>query len=221
MKFTEMQLALMEGGHSLDGSNPVKPMQFIRELTEARLIKTRGDLRFTYNEVCEHLYLIILALDFLSRLKQGKPLAKKYASATAGYINYTEFKVNGTDLYNLIYFVTEKPELVEKIFNSSEAKKARERTQLPQMELNRWLLKIDKDESRDIYFLMRIEQALNISGSDSKDIRRMLSFKNPTQQDLHIISARLLNAFRQKTPLLDLRQDLEQVLSGGKYTYIG
>ncbi len=216
-----MELALMEGGHSLEGYVKPKQMQFIRELKEARLIKAKGDLKFSYSEVCEHLYLIILALDFLSRLKQGKPLAKKYAAATAGFINYTEFKVSGTDLYNLIYFVTEKPEFIEKIFGSADAKKLREKTHLPQMELNRWLLKIDKDESRDMYFLMRLEQALNVTSSESKDIRRMLSFKNPTQQDLTIISARLLNAFRQKTPLLDLRQDLEPILSGGKYAYIG
>ena len=221
MIFSDMQRALMEGGHSLEGYTIPKHLQFIRELKEARLIKTKNDLKFSYSEVCEHLYLIILALDFLSRLKQGKPLAKKYAAATASYINYTEFKVNGTDLYNLVYFVTEKPEFIEKIFGSADAKKLREKTQLPQMELNRWLLKIDKDESRDMYFLMRLEQALNVTSTESRDIRRMLSFKTPTHQDLHLISARLLNAFRQKTPLLDLRQDLEQVLSGGKYTYIG
>ena len=114
MIFSDMQRALMEGGHSLEGYTIPKHLQFIRELKEARLIKTKNDLKFSYSEVCEHLYLIILALDFLSRLKQGKPLAKKYAAATASYINYTEFKVNGTDLYNLVYFVTESPSLLKR-----------------------------------------------------------------------------------------------------------
>jgi hypothetical protein len=221
MIFTDMEKALMEGGHSLEGYTKPKSMQFIRELKEARLIKDKSDIKFSYSEVCEHLYLVILALAFISRLKQGEKIAKKYADQTASYINYNEFKTNATDLYNLIYFVQEKPEFIEKIFSSGDAKKLREKTHLPRMELNRWLLKIDQSESRDMYFLMRLEQALNITNSEGKDIRRMLSYKNPTSQDLSLISARLLNAFRQKTPLLDLRQDLEQILSGGKYTYIG
>lgn len=214
-----MQIALMEGGHSLEDRK--RKMSFIQELKEARLIRTKDDLKFSYSEVCEQLYLIILALDFLSRLKQGRDLARNYAAATARYVNYSEFKTGGTDLYNLIYFVTEKPEFIEDIFGSGDAKKLREKTHLPQMELNRWLLKINNNESRDMYFFMRLEQALNVTSSESRDIRRMLSFRNPTQQDLSMITARLLNAFRQKTPLLDLRQDLEQILSGGKYTYIG
>ncbi len=219
MKFTDMELALMIGGQSLEDIKP-KQMQFMKELKEARLIRDKTDVKFSYSEVCEHLYLIILALDFLSRLKQGKKIAKKYAEETAGYINYSDFKVNATDLYNLIYLVQEKPEFIEKIFSSGDAKKLREKTQLPRMELNRWLLKIDNND-RDPYFLIRLEQALNITNSESRDIRRLLSYRNPTAQDLNSISVRLLNVFRQKTPLLDLRPELEQILSGGKYTYIG
>lgn len=214
-----MELALMEGGHSLESVKP-KQMQFMKELKEARLIRDKDDLKFSYSEVCEHLYLVVLVLDFLSRLKQGKAVAKKYAAQTAAYVNYSEFKVNATDLYNMIYLVQEKPEFIEKIFSSGDAKKLREKTQLPRMELNRWLIKIDSND-RDPYFLIRLEQALNITNSESKDIRRLLSYRNPTAQDLNSISTRLLNAFRQKTPLLDLRPELEQILSGGKYTYIG
>jgi hypothetical protein len=33
-KFTELELALMEGGHSLDKENKPSKMQFIRELSE-------------------------------------------------------------------------------------------------------------------------------------------------------------------------------------------
>jgi len=220
MMFSEMELALMSGGHSLEGYKKTTLTPFIKELHEARLIRTRGDLKFSYTEVCEHLYLIILSLEFLSRLKNGQDIAKKYARATASYINYSEFKTTATDLYNLIYFVQETPENVGKIFSSEDAKTLRMKTQLPRMELNRWLLKLTDPNSKDLYFFMRIEQALNITSSEIKEVRRILSFKNPSESDLKSAAYRILNIIRFRMPLLDIRQDLETILSGSKLDYI-
>jgi hypothetical protein len=218
--FTEMERALMAGGHSLEGYAKPKHMQFIKELHEARLIRTRNDLKYSYKEVCEHLYLIILALDFLSKLKRGQDMAKKYARSTASYINYTEFRTSATDLYNLIYFVDEKPDTVRQLFQSDEAKTLREKTHIPRMELNRWLIKLTDVGSRDFYFLMRMEQALNISSSELKEIRRMLSFTSPTDSDLKNVAYKIVNSFRSRMPLWDLRQDLESVLTSGKLDII-
>jgi hypothetical protein len=195
-------------------------MEFVKELHEARLIRTKGDLRYSFSDVCEYLYLIILTLDFLSRIKEGRKIAERYAQNTASYINYTEFRTSATDLYNLIYFVEETPERVEEIFGSEDSKKLRLITQIPRMELNRWLLKITDPQSRSLYFFFRLEQALNVKSSEIKDLRRMLSFKNPTDQDLRIISYKILNLFRHKMPLFDLKPELEQILGQGKYTYI-
>jgi len=220
MIFSDMQRALMEGGHSLAEYKKPILMPFVKELHEARLIRDRADLKYSYTEICEFLYLLILSLDFLSRLKQGRSTAEQYARTTAGYINYTEFRVNATDLYNFIYFVQAEPDTVQLLFGNEDSKKLRMKTQIPRMELNRWLLKIADPSSRDLYFFMRLEQALNISSSELKDLRRILAFQNPTDSDLRMISARILNLYRQKIPLCDFRFEVEQVLSGGKYTYI-
>lgn len=195
-------------------------MDFIKEIHEARLIRTKGDLRYSYKDVCEHLYLIVLTLEFLSRLKEGRSVAEKYAQATASYINYTEFRMNATDLYNMIYFVQEDPAKVQELFGSEDSKKLRQITQLPRMELNRWLLKVSDPQSRTLYFFFRLEDELHIQSSELKDIRRMLAFKNPTSQDLQIISYKILNMFRHKMPLFDLKPELEYILGSGKYTYI-
>jgi hypothetical protein len=193
---------------------------FIKELAEARLIRTRDDLRYSYKEVCEHMYLIVMTLEFLSRLKKGRDVAKKYAKSTASYINYTEFRTSATDLYNFIYFIQETPDNVRRLFQSDDAKQQRERTQLPQMELNRWLIKLADHDSSDFYFLMRLEQALNISSSDLKEIRRVLSFRNPVDSDIKHLSYRILNSFRSRMPLWDLKQELETILSGEKLDII-
>jgi len=221
MIFTDLERAVMEGGHSLEGvAKTQSSKSFIRELHEARLIRDRADLKYSYTEVCEFLYLVVLSLDFLSRLKEGRPIADRYARSTAGYINYTEFRVSATDLYNFIYFVQADPDTVQLLFGNEDSKKLRMKTTIPRMELNRWLMKVADTQSRDLYFFMRMEQVLSISNSELKDIRRMLAFQSPTASDLRTISSRILNFYRQKLPLFDLRPDLEQVLSNGKYTYI-
>lgn len=195
-------------------------MDFVKELHEARLLRTEKDLKLSFAEVCDNLYYIILALEFLSRIKQGKGLAERYASLTASYINYTEFRTAATDLYNLLYFVQETPAEVENIFNSEDARRLREKTQLPRMELNRWLINITSPYSRDMYFIMKVERSLNITSTDLREIRRLLLYKSPSDTDLNIMATRLLNFVRFKMPLLDLKTDLEQVLNNRKYTYI-
>ena len=193
---------------------------FIKELNEARLIRSREDLKYSYKEICEHLMLVLLTIEFLSRIKEGKDLAETYARTTASYINYTEFRSSATDLYNFIYFVQADPDEVEKIFKSKDARELRLKTQIPRMELNRWLMQVSDNQSKDLYFFMRLEQALNIQNGDIKDIRRMLAYYNPSNSDLQQIAYRILNILRNKIPTFDLRFEAERILSNGKYTYI-
>jgi hypothetical protein len=216
--FNDMELAVMSGGHSLEGYKKSTLVPFITELHEARLVRTEQDQKQSYTEVCENLYLILLSIEFLKRTKGGAKLADDYARKTAGYVMYNEFRANATDLYNMIYFVQADPSRIEKIFNSPDSKKLREKTHIPIMRLNRWLLNIQKE---DIYFFMMLERSLGINNSDLKEIRRMLSYNNPTDSDVNAIAARILNALRYKLVLLDIRPEIESVLSGKKITYIG
>jgi hypothetical protein len=218
MIFSEMELALMAGGHSLEGYKKSSLIPFIKELHEARLVRTEQDQRQSYSEVCENLYLVLLTLEFLKRVKGGQTIANRYASSTASYIMYNEFRTSATDLYNMIYFVQADPDRVEKIFNSPDSRKLREKTHLPIMRLNRWLMNIQRE---DIYFFMMLERSLSINNSDLKEIRRMLSYNKPTDSDVNAIAARILNALRYRLVLLDIRQEIESVLSGKKITYIG
>lgn len=213
-QFSEMELALMIGGQSVNDLYPrPKMMSFIQELKEARLVRAETDMRMTYADVCEGLYLCVLALEFLSRLSAGKKTADDYCQKTSMFPNYNEFRLGGTDFYNFIYFVSAKPERVEKIFNSAEAKRIREKTFLPVMALNGWLHSILRDSNRDNYFFMNLENTLNINSSILKDIRRMLSYKDPVDSDVQAIAVRILNAFRQKLPNIDLLPDLERTFS--------
>lgn len=189
-------------------------MDFIKELKEARMLRSESDLKLTYTSACELLYLSVLTLEFLSRTKQGRSEVEKYAKNTAVYSNYSEFRAGATDLYNLIYFVQADSARVEKIFNSEDARKLRERTHLPTMALNGWLHSLSSgDSSRGVYFLMQLEQALSINTSLYKEIRRLLSYNNPVDTDINNMASRILNAYRTYMPMFDLLQSIEQVLN--------
>jgi hypothetical protein len=217
--FSDLEIATMAGGHDITDLRKKQPMMsFIRELTEARMIFKQGDLRHTYSEVCENLYLCILTLEFLSRINQTRDFAKQYAQRTTSFYNYNEFRANGTDMYNLMYFVTTPADNVKKIFNSEDAAKLRESTHLPLMALNGFLVSLTNPGNRDIYFIMRVEAALRISNGSSKEIRRLLSHHNPAQSEVQNLAYRILNEFRNRMPMFDLMPDLERKLTG-KLTY--
>jgi hypothetical protein len=188
-------------------------MDFIRELKEARMIYKESDLKFTFTETCENLYLVLLTLEFLAHNKQTKALAERYAKQTTSYYPYSEFRSNGTDLHNLMYFVSADPAKVEHIFNSPHAKDQRQRTHLPLMALNGYLNSLTNSGNRDIYFIMRVEQALGITNHGSKEIRRMISHHNPSDSDITSLSYSILNEFRNRMPMFDLMNDLSQHLS--------
>lgn len=191
----------------------VQLTNFIKDLYESRMIRSEGDLKLEYSEVCANLFLTVLTIDFLSRTQKGLGIAKEYANRTASYINYSEFRSSATDLYNLIYFVQANPSTVEKLFNSEDSKKLREITHLPRMELNRWLMKIDSEHVKDLYFFSRLEQALHITDSSLKDIRRMLQIKSLNSSDVRTLASKILAEYRRRIPTFDLRNQIEQVLT--------
>lgn len=213
--FTDMEKALMAGGQSIDHKpKNTGMMSFVQELKEARMLLKQNDIRLTYQEACEDLYLCILAVEFLSRIKQTQDLARRYSQQTTSYYNYEDFRANGTDMYNFIYFVSTTPARVEKIFNSPDAARQRERTHLPIMALNGYLTSMTTTGNRDMYFIMRVENHLGVTNGNSKEIRRLLSYDKPTQSDVTNIASKLMNEFRSRMPILDLLPEMQQKLAG-------
>lgn len=189
-------------------------LNFIKELKEARLLHSENDVRTTYTETCENLYLALLALEFMAHCKETKSAAKKYATETTKWgVEYREFRTSATDLYNLIYLVSTSPARVKHIFKTDDAGIQREKTHLPVMQLNGYLTSLTNTGNRDIHFVMRLEQALSIKNSNSKEIRRLLSYHNPTASDLTHLSYRLLNEFRNRIHSFDLLADMEKHLT--------
>lgn len=214
MMFTDLELATMAGGHSLEGHTHKGKMSFMRELSEARLLMNPNDIKTSYNDTCENLYLVLLAIEFMAHCSQTKNVAKRYAQETVKWgVEYKEFRSSATDLYNMIYLVQAPPAKVKAIFKSDDAAGLREKTHLPLMQLNGYLTSLTNSGNRDIYFLTRLESILGIKNSNSKEIRRMISYHNPTDSDMRTTAYRIMNEFRNRLFTLDLMPEMEKFLT--------
>lgn len=189
-------------------------MEFVKELTEAKLLYRIDDLRTSYNDTCENLYLVLLAIEFMAHCKQTKDAVKRYAQETVKWgVEYKEFRTSGTDLYNLIYLVQAPPDKVRAIFKSDDAAGLREKTHLPLLQLNGYLTSLTNSGNRDIYFIMRLESILGIKNTNSKEIRRLISYHNPTDSDIRQTAYRIMNEFRNRLFNFDLMPQMDQFLT--------
>lgn len=212
--YTDMELAAMYGGHSIEDFNRRTRMSFMKELTEARLLTNLDDIRTSYNDTCENLYLTLLAIEFMAHCKETKSVIKKYSQETVKWgVEYKEFRTSATDLHNMICLVQAPPSKVKAIFKSDDAAGLREKTHLPLLQLNGYLTSLTNTGNRDIYFLMRLETVLGIKNSNTKEIRRLLSYHNPTDSDIKQTAYRIMNEFRNRLFNFDLMQDMEKLLT--------
>jgi len=190
-------------------------MEFIKEIHEARMTRGDSNLRLlTYSDCKERAYLTLLCLEVLRRFPKYAPRAVNYAKKTKDR-NYDYFKVHATDLYNFVYFLLGDEEALGKLKDPGAASRMRKITQFPQFAFNRYIAKLDSGsapDSNDQQTLVGIENALKISNSDYKAIRRsVFNFDRLNKTDQKKLVTRLLYAVRAKLRASDIISDLEQL----------
>lgn len=191
-------------------------MDFIKELHEARLTRQGGALKtLSYTDCCERAYLTMLILEVLRNFPETYPIAKGYAKKTSGHDNYKHFRMNGTDLYNFVYFIIGDDDALDKLKDPGAAKRMRKTVTLPVMAFNRYVSKFAQGRSsnmQDQQDFINIETALGITNSDYKTIRRQLfGFNNISQRDRKKLVTRLVLAARAKLRTSDIIQYLEEL----------
>lgn len=193
-------------------------MDFIKELYEARM--TRGDnnqRELTFNDVCERLYLSICILDLVYKYPQYKMDVMKYAKATSGWPNYTNFRPTASDLHNFIYFATGNEEVMQKLKDPEAAWRLRQTRTIPVLKLNRYLTAISYGRTldrADKSFLFDIETTLGIDNSDYRRTRRdIMNWDKLNGSDRRQAATRLLLASRAKLGNSDLHPILERLVN--------
>ena len=177
--------------------------EFLTDLQEARMTRNADNQRrLTYTDCRERAYLTLLMLQVMRHYSSHRDLAAKYAYKTVMYRDYQRFRVDGTDLYNLFYFITGNEAALGKLKDPGAAAIERKKTFLSVGKLNGYLRSIGSGNTPvlvDYEKLAIIERELNIRNSDYKELRRRLvSFDTDTPKERQTTITRLLFAGRAK-----------------------
>ena len=191
-------------------------MEFIKELHEARLTRQGGALKtLSYTDCCERAYLTMLILEVLRNFPETYPIAKGYAKKTSGHDNYKHFRMNGTDLYNFVYFIIGDDDALDKLKDPGAAKRMRKTVTLPVMAFNRYLMGLASGRAsnmNDQAVFVSIENSLNIINTDYRDVRRnIFNLQRLATADKKKIVTRLLFAVRAKLRSSDIIEYVEKL----------
>lgn len=177
--------------------------EFLTELQEARMTRNADNQRrLTYADCKERAYLMLLMLQVMRYYPNHRITAGRYAYKTVMYREYKRFRVDGTDLYNLFYFITGDETALDKLKDPEAAMADRQKTFLSIGKLNGYLRGLgsnDKPMSRDYEILSILERELEIRNNDYKEIRRRLvTFDTDTPKERQTTVTRLLFAGKVK-----------------------
>ena len=190
--------------------------EFLSELQESRMTRNaRNQRMLTYSDCRERAFLMLLMIHVMRYYKKHRIPAGKYAYKTVMYRDYTKFRIDGSDLYNLFYFITGDETALGKLKDPGSAALERKKTFISIAKLNQYLRSAgsyDKPDKNDIAFLKIIESELKINNSDYKNIRRRLStFDTDTQKERQTTVTRLLFAGRTKLSDSDFLQEFTKL----------
>jgi hypothetical protein len=190
-------------------------LDFLQQLEEARMTRNDQSVKvLTYADCCERLYLTLLILELLKNFPNATSVVRDYARKTID-VKYERFKMNSTDLYNFIYFVTGDERALGKLKDPGAAMRSRQSTTLPLDALKAYLRSISSGSTPNpTQLFVRLENVLNVSNTDYKTIRRnVTNWTQLTNDKRRVIVTKLLYATRAKLRSSDIIDDLEKFAS--------
>ena len=186
-------------------------MDFLKDLHESRMTKDNGSSqKLTYTDCGERLYLTLLALETMRQYPQFSLPVQKYCKKTAGFELYKFYRIMGTDLYNLVYFLVGDDSAQKKLKDPEAAIKLKNKTKLPVAAINRYINEVAQGKTPTLItkMFLDIESSLNITNSDYKGIRRGLNdFPKLNLQEKKYLVTRLIFAVRAKLRSSDIADD--------------
>jgi len=142
-------------------------LEFIQELTEARMFRNRDTLSGkSAADLAKISFLSLLALEIMRTLNPS--YAKKYALDTISYENFKSMRNNATDLHNLLSVLNNQIDYTGKIQSDPTVS-------IPALQIKRYLRDMEntrKDKSLDRQFFYKLESFLKITDPEYKELRR-------------------------------------------------
>lgn len=189
-------------------------MSFIKELTEARALRTKRGLNLSAEQIAENIYLSVLSLQAMRYDPNTASQAAEYARKTLQYQDFSNIRSTATDLHNWVAVFNNPERYAEQIGPVGRAS-------MPVMQFRKYLRDLSQGKSNpnlEKQFLMSLERNLGISNGHYSAVRRMLSDWNRLYgSERKTSTTRLLQALRAKTPKSDLRSPYEGFMRKGGY----
>tara|TARA_B100001113_G_scaffold74844_1_gene58296 strand:- start:7140 stop:7994 length:855 start_codon:yes stop_codon:yes gene_type:complete len=181
---------------------------FLKYVAEGRVVRRPGDLaRYTFQEICEKIYISFLSLSLLKRFSQTKNWARQYARETMTYGGFDKVRYSANDLHNMLAVVDGDPAITLKLSNKNSAQALRQRQSVPTLVVKRYLRLMNDDYT----FLTAMETGLGIKNTDYKNLRRAIAdFESLDTRRKKITVTRLLQAVRAKLSGTDISRKVEE-----------
>ncbi|SVC12747.1 uncharacterized protein METZ01_LOCUS265601, partial [marine metagenome] len=188
---------------------------FLKYVAEGRVVRRPGDLqRYTYQEICEKIYISFLSIALLKNFNLTKSWAKLYARDTISYGTFERVRYTANDLHNMLAVVDGDPDVVQKLANKNTAMALRQRQNIPTLAIKRYLRLLNDD----YVFLTALEQALKITNTDYKNLRRAIAdFSSLDGRRKKVTVTRLLQAVRAKLSGTDISRKVGEFAKKQNY----
>jgi hypothetical protein len=183
---------------------------FLKYVSEGRVIRRFSDLqRFTFPEVCQRIYISVLALTFLKFTGHDR-FVKSYVEQTLGYGTFDKVRMSQNDLYNMMAIVSGDPEITKKLKNKNQAQALRQRQSMPVMAFRRYIRTWDNPYGA----LTQLERGLGIFDANLRNIRRgVANYNGLNSTDKKMLQVKLLNVVNQALPGTDIHKEIRSKYS--------
>ena len=180
---------------------------FLQYVAEGRVVRRQSDLqRYTFQEICEKIYLSFLTLSLLKNFTRTKNFVRTYANQTLAYGEFDRVRTTANDLHNMLAIVAGDPAIVQKLANKNAAMALRQRLSIPVLAIRSYL----RAFSSDYKFLTQLEKALNITDMDYKNLRRAIAdYTSLDSKRKQFTTTRLLQALKAKLSGTDLQRQAQ------------
>lgn len=167
-QFTEMELALMEGGHSITNYS------FLQELDEAKMFRTRDQITNKgARGLSDHLFVSLLSLYAMSNDYSYAPIASTYAAKTMQLGNFNRPSPSSTDLYQTIFSLQRPGEF----FADTKDTMLMDKVNVDTNKIKRFILGVKQGNvtsAQASQFFFKLERDLKIQSPKLRAARRLI-----------------------------------------------
>jgi len=208
-KYTANEWAQMEGGHTVEPLTE-EAFSFIKEnCNESKMFRNTHLNSLTLRDTVDAAFLNMVTLYMLAQEFETAPFAQNYAKRTMIFGNFSQSRVSSTDLYQALHIAMYRDAKESSRLKAPEQNAAlRVRLHINEKMCKDFLKGIGSgrmDRTTAVRLLYRLESQMNITISNYKSLRRLITdWEHLTTFQKQTCVTRLLQYYRTRGRRSDL-----------------